>query len=204
VEVVGTAADVEELRRIVAEAEPDVVLTDIRLPPTHGDEGIRFAQELRERSPSTAVVVLSKHADPAYALTLFEGGASGRAYMLKERVADPAQLEQVLLSVAAGESYVDTRVVEQILDLPQQRRGPLSTLSPREREVLERMAGARSNQSIARELGITIRAVERHVNSIFAKLGIGPSDAISRRVLAVLTYVQSGESAPEAEEGTRG
>jgi DNA-binding NarL/FixJ family response regulator len=202
VEVVGATADLDELRRAVEETDPDIVVTDIRLPPTHGDEGIRFAQELREHRPSTAVVVLSKHADPAYALTLFEGGASGRAYVLKERLADAAHLERVLRAVTSGESYVDTRVVERILGGPERQRAPLNSLSPREREVLERIAAGRSNQAIADELSVSTRAVERHVNAIFAKLRIPTSEKVSRRVLAVLTYLESGP--PAAEDVTGG
>jgi DNA-binding NarL/FixJ family response regulator len=195
VEVVDTAGDLDELRAAVDNAAPDVVVTDIRLPPTHTDEGIRFAQELRDRQASTAVIVLSMHADPAYALALFEGGASRRAYLLKERVADAAQLERVLRAVASGESYVDTRVIERILRSSDPRGGdPLNTLSPRELDVVERIAQGRSNQAIARELVVTTRAVERHVNSIFSKLGIPASDDVSRRVMAVLTYLQSGGS----------
>jgi DNA-binding NarL/FixJ family response regulator len=198
--VVATAGDLAELRAVCDDVAPDVVITDIRLPPTQTDEGIRFAQELRERKSPTAVIVLSKHADPAYALELLREGATGRAYLLKERVTEAAQLERVLRAVTTGESYVDTRVVEKILGSPERRgREPLSELSPRELEVLERIAQGLSNQAIAREFVVTTRAVERHVNSIFSKLGVVSSDDVSRRVMAVLTFLESRPEAPPSD-----
>jgi DNA-binding NarL/FixJ family response regulator len=195
VDLVGAAGDLQELRATVERADPDVVVTDIRLPPTLTDEGIRFAKELRERNARTAVIVLSMHADASYALALFEHGASGRAYLLKERIADRAQLERVLWAVAAGESYVDTRVVERILSASERRREEsLNPLTPREREVLALIAEGLSNRAVAGQLSITTRAVERHVNSIFAKLGIAESESLNRRVLAVLAFLASGEA----------
>jgi DNA-binding NarL/FixJ family response regulator len=190
VAVLDAVGDVTALWAAVARYRPEVVVTDIRLPPSFTDEGIRFAQELRQHDPDAAVVVLSQHAEPVYATTLFEGGAARRAYLLKQRVADGATLAETVRTVAAGGSYVDVHVVEKLLRASEARRtARFDNLTPRDREILRLMAEGRSNTSIARELGVTSRAVERHVSSIFTKLGIDDSPDYSRRVLAVLSYL---------------
>lgn len=188
VHLVATCADLEELRATVEELEPDVVLTDIRMPPTNTDEGIRYAGELRGSRPEVGVVVLSQHAEPAYALSLFEDGSSRRAYLLKERVKDRDELGRALREVVAGRSFVDSRIVDQLVS--NQRNDPgIESLTPREREILALIAEGRSNTSIAESLEITKRAVERHINGIFAKLDLPEDGDVNRRVKATLLYL---------------
>jgi DNA-binding NarL/FixJ family response regulator len=190
-EVVGTAADLPELERLVAATEPDVVVTDIRMPPGHSDEGIRIAAALREQRPSAGVVVLSQYAEAAYALALFEQGAEGRAYLLKERVAEVGELVSAIREVAAGGSVTDPKVVEQLVGANRRpRRSELDLLTPRELEVLEHMAQGRSNASIASALFLSERAIEKHSNSIFSKLGLSEEKDVNRRVKAVLVFLQ--------------
>jgi DNA-binding NarL/FixJ family response regulator len=190
IEVVAAVDDLAALEQAVASLVPDVVVTDIRLPPTFTDEGIRFAGELWLRQPGIGVVVLSQHVDPSYAMTLFDRGAQRRAYVPKERVTDRAELGRVVKTVAEGGSYVDVRVVEQLLEAAMRRSSPtFAALTPRERQILRLIAEAKSNGAIARELGITTRAVERHVSAIFSKMQIQDSPDISRRVRAALTYL---------------
>ena len=188
VHLVAACADLEELRATVEELEPDVVLTDIRMPPTNTDEGIRYAGELRNSRPEVGVVVLSQHAEPAYALSLFEDGSSRRAYLLKERVKDRDELGRALREVVAGRSFVDSRIVDQLVS--NQRSDPgIESLTPREREILALIAEGRSNTSIAESLEITKRAVERHINGIFAKLDLPEDGDVNRRVKATLLYL---------------
>jgi DNA-binding NarL/FixJ family response regulator len=190
IEVVATAADAATLRASIAEHRPDVLLTDIRMPPTGTDEGIRIAVELRQSSPDVAVVVLSQHVEPTYAITLLEGGSAGRAYLLKDRLRDSTALTHAIREVAAGGSLVDPLVVDQLVAARTQREGsPLRELTDREGEILAMIAEGRSNAAIAETLVVTKRAVERHINAIFLKLGLRDSEDVSRRVKAALLYL---------------
>jgi len=192
VELVAACADLDELRATVDEARPDVVLTDIRMPPTNTDEGIRFAGELRHSQPEVGVVVLSQHAEPAYALSLFEDGSSQRAYLLKERVKDRDELERALREVAEGRSLVDPRIVDRLVSARLDDPG-IEKLTPGEREILALIAEGRSNTSIAESLGVSRRAVERHINGIFVKLDLPQDGDVNRRVKATLRYL-AGET----------
>jgi DNA-binding NarL/FixJ family response regulator len=190
VDLVESCADLESLRDAVAATEPDVVLTDIRMPPSNTDEGIRLAGELRSSHPDIGVVVLSQHAEPLYAMALFEQGSDRRAYLLKERLKDREELSRALREVADGGSVVDSRIVEELLATQRERdESQLDTLTPRELEILGLIAEGRSNSAIAEALVITKRAVERHINAIFWKLDLGESEDVSRRVKAVLVYL---------------
>jgi DNA-binding NarL/FixJ family response regulator len=192
VELVAACADLDELRATVDEARPDVVLTDIRMPPTNTDEGIRFAGELRHSQPEVGVVVLSQHAEPAYALSLFEDGSSQRAYLLKERVKDRDELERALREVTEGRSLVDPRIVDRLVSARLDDPG-IEKLTPGEREILALIAEGRSNTSIAESLGVSRRAVERHINGIFVKLDLPQDGDVNRRVKATLRYL-AGET----------
>jgi len=190
VELVATRGDLESLRAVIDEQHPDVVLTDIRMPPTNTDEGIRLATELRSSNPDIGVVVLSQHNEPGYATALFDTGSARRAYLLKERVKDAGELGRALRSVAAGGSVVDAAVVEALLEAYRLRDGSqLSVLTPRELEILGLIAEGRSNAAIAEALVLTKRAVERHINGIFMKLDLGENRDVSRRVKAALIYL---------------
>jgi DNA-binding NarL/FixJ family response regulator len=190
VELVGTGADLVEVRQAIEESAPDVVLTDIRMPPTGTDEGIRLAGELRSSHPEVGVVVLSQHAEPLYATALFEQGSEGRAYLLKERLRDREELSRALHEVAAGGSVVDPRVVEELVAVQRRDKASnLDQLTPRELEILSLIAEGRSNTAIAEELVVTRRAVERHINAIFWKLDLRETEDVSRRVKAVLRYL---------------
>ena len=190
IEIVATCADYETLRAAVGETDPDVVLTDIRMPPTHTDEGIRLASELRETHPGIGVVVLSQYAEPLYATMLLERGSDRRAYLLKERVQDRSELSRALHAVAEGRSVVDARIVEALLQAQRTREeSGLETLTGREQEILALIAEGWSNEAIAARLVITKRAVERHINAIFWKLELGDSADVSRRVKAALLYL---------------
>lgn len=190
VEVVALCADYDELMAAVESTEADVVLTDIRMPPTGTDEGIRAAAELRASHPDLGVVVLSQYAEPEYALALLESGSEGRAYLLKERVSDPDQLLGAVRDVARGGSVVDPKVVEGLVAArSRSRRSPLEHLTPRESEVLAEIAQGRNNAAVALTLGLSDRAVEKHINSLFAKLGLSEEPDIHRRVKAVLLYL---------------
>ena len=194
VEVVAVCADLDTLRSAIESARPDLVLTDIRMPPDNRDEGIRLAAELRTTHPEIGVVILSQHTDPAYAMALFEAGSDGRAYLLKERVKDRNELKQALETVANGGSVVDPLIVERLLAARRQRDDSrLDTLTAREAEILAMIAEGRSNAAIADSLVITKRAVERHINSIFMKLDLGDEHDVSRRVKAALLYL-AGQS----------
>lgn len=191
VDLVATCGDVDELRAAIDETAPDLVLTDIRMPPTNTDEGIRVAEELRDSHPEIGVVVLSQHAEPLYATALFDKGSDRRAYLLKERLKDREELGRALHEVAAGGSVVDSKIVEELLALQRRREDTrLDQLTPRELEILGMIAEGKSNTAIAEALVITKRAVERHINAIFWKLDLGESEDVSRRVKAVLLYLR--------------
>jgi DNA-binding NarL/FixJ family response regulator len=190
VEVVATCGTYDELIDATTREHPDVVVTDIRMPPTGTDEGVRAALELRERAPNIGVVVLSQYADPTYALMLLDRGSEGRAYLLKERVSEPAQLVRAITEVARGGSVIDPVVVESLVRARASRpASPVDRLTPREREVLEQMAQGRNNAGIAQALHLSERAVEKHINSLFSKLDLGESVDVHRRVKAVLLFL---------------
>jgi DNA-binding NarL/FixJ family response regulator len=190
VTVVGTACDLPSLLALVERVTPDVVITDIRMPPTGTDEGIRAAAEIRARWPETGVVVLSQYADPPYALALLADGSAGRAYLLKERVSGVDDLVRTIRVVAAGGSVIDPAVVELLVAANATRPASnLDRLTPREREILGEMAQGKSNAAIAAALVLSERAVEKHTNSIFSKLGLSEERDLNRRVKAVLLYL---------------
>jgi DNA-binding NarL/FixJ family response regulator len=189
-ELVGTAADLDELRSLITAAAPDVVVTDIRMPPTSTDEGVRVAIELRTAHPGTGVVVLSQHGEPAYAVALLERGTGGRAYLLKDRVADVDELLVAVREVAAGRSVIDPVIVESLVSASRRAPSDLDRLTKRELEVLGEMAQGRSNGAIAARMYLSERAVEKHSNSIFSKLGLTEEADVNRRVKAVLLYLQ--------------
>ena len=186
--VVAVCATYPELMSAVDEQPPDVVLTDIRMPPTGTDEGVRAAMELRRSHPDVGVVVLSQYDDPEFALALFEEGSGGRAYLLKERMSDPAQLVAAITAVAEGDSVVDPKIVDALLR-GRGARSPLSRLSPRELDVLAEMATGKDNAAIAASLVLSLRAVEKHINGIFGKLDLAEEREVHKRVKAVLLYL---------------
>ena len=192
IDLVGTAADRPELEALIEEQSPDVVVTDIRLPPTGTDEGIQIAAALRTARPDVGVVVLSQYADPAYALALLEGGSEGRAYLLKERVSEVDDLLAAIREVAGGGSVIDSKVVESLVSTKHPRASDVDRLTPREREILGEMAQGKSNAAIAATLVLSTRAVEKHTNSIFSKLGLSEEIDVNRRVKAVLLYLAAG------------
>jgi DNA-binding NarL/FixJ family response regulator len=192
VELVATCRDADELRAAFDEARPDIVLTEIPMPPSMTDEGLRLAAELRDTHPETAVIALSDECDPAYALALLESGADGRAYLLKERLHTPRQLLAAIETVARGGSLIDAKVVEELIRVRQQSaRSSLGDLSAAERATLVEMAHGASNAAIARRLGITRRAVERQIHAIFEKLELPATRDVNRRVRAVLLFLAS-------------
>ncbi|MBW3618675.1 MAG: response regulator transcription factor [Actinobacteria bacterium] len=190
VELVAVVEDLDGLYAAVDEHNPDVVLTDIRMPPTGTDEGIRAAERLRESHPDTGVVVLSQYADASYALSLFDSGSQGRAYLLKERVGDIDQLHEAIRAVAAGGSVIDPKVVDSlVVARTSQPSSSLDRLTPRETEVLAEIAKGKNNSAIAGALFVTERAVEKHINSIFDKLDLSNEGDTHRRVQAVLVFL---------------
>ncbi len=190
IDVVELCEDLPTLTEAIEQHRPDVVVTDIRMPPTGGDEGIQVANRLAEESPGTGVVVLSQYAEPGYALDLFRAGSEGRAYLLKERLSDPEQLARAILEVADGGSVVDPRIVESLVRGPADSDGGIADrLSPREREVLEQIAEGRNNAAVAEALVLSERAVEKHISSLFSKLGLAEDASTHRRVKAVLLYL---------------
>jgi DNA-binding NarL/FixJ family response regulator len=189
-QVVASCGDLPSLLEAVEAERPDVVVTDIRMPPTSTDEGIRLATLLREEHPDIGVVVLSNYAEPAYALALLESGSEGRAYLLKERVHDRAQLVAAIESVAAGGSMLDSKIVEPLVAAKLRiERSPVAGLTGREREVLAEIAKGKSNAAIADSLVLTKRAVEKHINSIFLKLNLSYAEDVSKRVKATLLFL---------------
>jgi DNA-binding NarL/FixJ family response regulator len=189
-ELAGAAGDLPELMALVAEQVPDVVVTDIRMPPSGTDEGIQAATQIRDQYPAMGVVVLSQYTGPGYALKLLEQGSAGRAYLLKERIGNVDELAGAIRAVAAGGSVIDPAVVDQLV----RSRGHdgqfgLASLTPRELEILAEMAQGKSNSAIAATLFVTERAVEKHTNSIFAKLNLSEERDVNRRVKAVLVYL---------------
>jgi DNA-binding NarL/FixJ family response regulator len=189
-QVCAAVADGDALLAAATRHRPDVAVVDIRMPPTHTDEGLRAALELRRHHPQTGVLVLSQYIETRYAARLLEGNASGVGYLLKDRVADVAEFADALVRVAAGGTALDPEVVSQLLGAGRHAQG-LATLTPREREVLSLMAEGRSNAGIAAALVISAGAVEKHVASIFGKLGLPPAEGDNRRVLAVLRFLRS-------------
>lgn len=197
VEVVAVCGDLDALLASVDEHLPDVVITDIRMPPTGTDEGIRAALELRDRHPLIGVVVLSHYVESQWAIDLLDGGSDRRAYLLKERVAEPDQLLDAVRQVAAGGSVVDPKVVEALISgRDRDRNSPMRHLTPREREVLAEIAQGKSNPAIAESLVLSQRAVEKHINSLFAKLGLTEVPDVHRRVTAVLMYLADDVAEP--------
>jgi DNA-binding NarL/FixJ family response regulator len=189
-EVVGQAGDAEDLVRKVSAHHPDVAIVDIRMPPTHTDDGLRAALEIRRRLPETGVLVLSQYVEEGYALELVADSAEGTGYLLKDRVAEVERFVDSVRRVAEGGSALDPEVVAHLLGR-RRRDDPLAELTGREREVLALMAEGRSNHAIAEQLVVTERAVEKHVTSIFERLGLPPTAEDHRRVLAVLTFLRS-------------
>ena len=190
VEVVASCSDLDALEAAVERERPDVVLTDIRMPPTKTDEGIRAAERFRETAPETAVLVLSQYDEADYALALLERGARGRGYLLKQRVSDLDQLVGAIREVARGGSVIDPKVVEGLFAARSgEAASPVGRLSPREQEVLGEMAQGKSNAAIAASLTLTERAIERHINSIFSKLDLAIEKDVHRRVKAVLIFL---------------
>jgi DNA-binding NarL/FixJ family response regulator len=186
-DVVAVVADADSLREACDRERPDVVVTDIRMPPTNTDEGIRIAMELRDRHPEMGVVVLSQFSDSYYALALLERGSDRRAYLLKERVHNRAELTAAIDAVAAGGSMIDPKIVETLVRTRAQvEHSPLNELTDREREVLSEIAQGKSNSAIAESLFLTKRAVEKHINAIFMKLGLADEQDVSKRVKAAL------------------
>jgi DNA-binding NarL/FixJ family response regulator len=193
VEVAAACGDLDSLLAAVDEEEPDVVLTDIRMPPGNGDEGIQAANRLRGRHPDMGVVVLSQYATPSFALALLEGGSAGRAYLLKERVQDVEQLVSAIQTVAEGGSVIDPKVVEALVAENARGEGsPVKQLTPRERDVLREMAAGKSNAAIGETLFLAERSVEAVIHSIFLKLGLSWENSVHKRVKAVILYL--GES----------
>jgi DNA-binding NarL/FixJ family response regulator len=192
-EVVGAVQDGDALLRTITTERPDVAIVDIRLPPTFRDEGLRAALEARQRSPETAILVVSQYVEHTYATELLADGRGGIGYLLKDRVLDVADFVDAVRRVANGGTALDPEVVRQLFSR-QRSGGPLEDLTPREREVLGLMAEGRSNSAIAEELVLTIGAVEKHIASILMKLRLPPSDSDHRRVLAVLRYLQEEET----------
>jgi DNA-binding NarL/FixJ family response regulator len=188
-EVVARCGDASALLGAVASLAPEVAVVDIRMPPTHTDEGLRAAVRIRADHPGTAVLLLSQHVEPALAMTLFAGSAAGAGYLLKDRISDVAEFLSAVRRVAAGGTAVDPVIVSSLVA---RRRpdDPLAVLTPREREVLELMASGHSNQGIADKLYLTLRAVEKYVSSVFGKLGLPATGGESRRVLAVLLFLR--------------
>jgi DNA-binding NarL/FixJ family response regulator len=190
VEIVASCSDLGSLLETIEVDPPDVVLTDIRMPPSETNEGIQAAARLRETHPQVGVVVLSQYSDPGYALALLESGSDRRAYLLKERVHDRGQLLTTIRTVAEGGSVIDPKIVEVLVAAKARAdRSPLAELTPREHEVLSEIAQGKSNTAIAESLVLTKRAVEKHINSIFMKLGLADEEDIAKRVKATLMFL---------------
>jgi DNA-binding NarL/FixJ family response regulator len=202
-ELVGTASDLPELLALVGAEHPDVVVTDIRMPPTGTREGIQASSWLWENHPEVGVVVLSQFTAPEYAITLLEHGSAGRAYLLKERVGSVDELARAVHAVAAGGSVIDPLVVDELVrSRSQHPRSSLAQLTAREIEILAEMAQGKSNAAIAAALTVSERAVEKHTNSIFAKLGLNEEKDLNRRVKAVLIYLSEARGGVRPEEAS--
>jgi DNA-binding NarL/FixJ family response regulator len=200
IDLVAVCADRDSLLQTAESERPDAVVTDIRMPPGNADEGIQVAEQLRRTSPNTGVVVLTQYSDAEYALRLFEGGAGGRAYLLKERVSDVTQLVAAIREVARGGSVVDPKIIEVLIAARERAaESPLRDLTPREREVLGEIAQGRNNAAIAADLFLTERAVEKHINAIFSKLGLSEELDVHKRVRATVIYL-----AEQSSSGARG
>lgn len=194
VDLVGTASALDELLTAVEELKPEVVLTDIRMPPTNTTEGIDAARRIRAEHPDIGVVVLSQFAEEEYAYELLKDGAAGLGYLLKERVSNLDELVRALNEVSKGGSVLDPKVVEALVSAKDRMaHSPLATLTDREREVLEHMAQGQNNASIAKSLFLTERAVEKHINSLFHKLGLSEETDVHRRVMAVLAFLRESD-----------
>jgi DNA-binding NarL/FixJ family response regulator len=189
-EIAGAVGDAEQLLRAIENQRPDVTVVDVRMPPTHTDEGVRAALVIRRQWPEVGVLVLSQYVEERYATDLIASDTRGVGYLLKDRVAEVAEFVEAVRRVGAGGTALDPEVVAQLL-VRSRRADPLEALTPREREVLQLMAEGRSNSAIAANLVVTEGAVEKHVNSIFMKLDLPPADTDHRRVLAVLRYIES-------------
>jgi DNA-binding NarL/FixJ family response regulator len=190
IELVGVCSNGKELEACVLAEHPAVVIVDIRMPPSGGDEGVRVANRLRETDPDIGVLVLSQYAESAYALALLESGSARRAYLLKERIRDKAELVRAITTVARGGSVIDSQIVDVLIEARSRvARSPLAELTPRERELLGEIAEGKSNAAIAESLVLSKRAVEKHVNAIFAKLDLRDAQDVSRRVKAALVYL---------------
>ena len=187
--VTAECVDGDELLAAVDADSPDIVMTDVRMPPSGGDEGIRIANRLRRTHPTVGVIVLSQFAEPDYALALLEHGSQRRAYLLKERVNDRQRITHAVRDVAAGGSAFDSKVVDALVSARAEGASPLAALSPREREVLAAVAEGKSNAAIAASLVLTKSAVEKHINSIFGKLGLAGAQDVSQRVKAALMFL---------------
>jgi DNA-binding NarL/FixJ family response regulator len=189
-EVVAQAENAVDLMHAIGSLKPDVAVVDIRMPPTHTDEGVRAARRIREAHPGVGVVVLSQHAEPEYAMELLAEGTEGVGYLLKDRIADIDDFAEAVRRVAQGGSALDPSIVG-LLVARKRRSSPLEVLSAREKEVLSLMAEGRSNQAVADALVVTPRAIEKHITNIFEKLGLGSAVEDHRRVLAVLTFLRA-------------
>jgi DNA-binding NarL/FixJ family response regulator len=191
IEVVATCDDYVSLRAAIEAVEPDVIVTDVRMPPGQSDEGIRIANELRDDHPEIGVVVVSQHADPSYALALFERGSDRRAYLLKERIHRIDELAAAIVAVAAGESVIDAKVVDGLVSHVRRAGTPFTRLTKRELQILELMAQGKNNAGIAATLFLTEHSVEKYVSAVFTKLDLGPAPDVHRRVAAVLLYLSA-------------
>jgi len=197
IEVVGLAVDVATLLKVVADKTPDAVLTDIRMPPTFTDEGLRAAKQIRRLYPGTGVVVLSQYAAPSDVIELFSDGVEGLGYLLKERVARVEELVAALQAVCAGGSSLDPLVVQALVSMrTAQKRSALALLTERELDVLREMATGKSNAAIARSLYVSERAVEKYTSALFGKLGVSEEPDVNRRVLAVLRFLEATPGPP--------
>jgi DNA-binding NarL/FixJ family response regulator len=202
VEVVAAYGDPDSVLARIDADRPDVVVTDIRMPPSNTDEGIRLAEQLREQRPQTGVLVLSQYAEPGYVLAYLEHGSDGRGYLLKERIHDRGQLVSAIDGVAGGGSVIDPKIVEVLVDgRARAERSPVAELTPRERDVLAELAEGKTNAAIAESLVLTKRAVEKHINSIFMKLGLAASEDVSKRVKATLMFL--AETSPRTGDVRR-
>jgi DNA-binding NarL/FixJ family response regulator len=194
IEIAAVCGDLDSLLAAVEEEHPDVVVTDIRMPPGNGDEGIQAAQRLRTTAPDVGVVVLSQYATPSYALALLEGGSARRSYLLKERVQDPGELASAIRAVANGGSVIDPKVVEALVAEDARGEGsPLQSLTTRERDVLREMATGKSNAAIGESLFLAERSVEKVIHSIFLKLGLTWEPSVNKRVKAVILFLAESD-----------